>query len=47
MGRIFIGILVVVVVVLAGGVIFLGTYHQPPQTAHTEVQVPNDRLSLQ
>jgi hypothetical protein len=47
MGRIFIGIVVAVVVVLAGGVIFLGTYQQPPQTARMEVQIPNDRLSLQ
>ena len=47
MARIFAGLLVVIVVVLAGGVIFLGTYQQPPSTTKMEVQIPNDRLSLQ
>jgi len=47
MGRIFLGLVVAVVVVLAGGIVFLGTYQQPPSTSHQEVQIPNDRLSLQ
>ena len=47
MNRIFLGVVVIVVVLLAGGVVFLGTYQQPPTTSKMEVQVPNDRLSLQ
>ena len=47
MNRIFLGVVVVVVVLLAGGVVFLGTYQQPPTTSKMEVQIPNDRLSLQ
>ena len=47
MNRIFFGVVVVVVVLLAGGVVFLGTYQQPPTTSKMEVQIPNDRLSLQ
>lgn len=47
MNRVFLGVVVVVVVLLAGGVVFLGTYQQPPTTATMEVQIPNDRLSLQ
>jgi hypothetical protein len=47
MNRIILGVVVVVVVLLAGGVVFLGTYQQPPATSKMEVQVPNDRLTLQ
>jgi len=47
MNRIFLGVVVVVVVLLAGGVVFLGTYQQAPVTSKLEVQIPNDRLSLQ
>ena len=47
MNRIILGVVVIVVVLLAGGVVFLGTYQQPPATSKMEVQVPNDRLSLQ
>jgi fumarate reductase subunit D len=47
MNRIFLGVVVLVVVLLAGGVVFLGTYQQPPQTSKMEVQIPNDRLTLQ
>jgi hypothetical protein len=47
MNRVILGIVVAFVVVLAAGVVFLGTYQQPPSTARTEVQIPNDRLSLQ
>jgi cell division protein FtsN len=47
MNRIFLGVVVAVVVLLAGGVVFLGTYQQAPSTTKMEVQIPNDRLSLQ
>jgi hypothetical protein len=47
MNRIFLGVVVLVVVLLAGGVVFLGTYQQAPQTSKMEVQIPNDRLTLQ
>ena len=47
MNRIILGVVVIIVVLLAGGVVFLGTYQQPPATSKMEVQVPNDRLSLQ
>jgi hypothetical protein len=47
MNRVILGVVVVVVVLLAGGVVFLGTYQQPPSTSKMEVQVPNDRLTLQ
>jgi hypothetical protein len=47
MNRIFLGVVVIIVVLLAGGVVFLGTYQQPPTTSKMEVQVPNDRLTLQ
>lgn len=47
MNRIILGVVVILVVLLAGGVVFLGTYQQPPATSKLEVQVPNDRLSLQ
>ena len=39
--------LVAVLVLVAGGVVFLGFYDVPPPTAKMEVQIPNDRLSLQ
>jgi hypothetical protein len=47
MNRIIIGLVVTVIVLLAAGVVFLGTYQRPPATAKMEVQIPNDRLSLQ
>ena len=47
MNRIILGVVVIIVVLLAGGVVFLGTYQQPPTTSKMEVQVPNDRLTLQ
>ena len=47
MNRIILGVVVIIVVLLAGGVVFLGTYQQPPATSKMEVQVPNDRLTLQ
>lgn len=47
MNRIILGVVVVILVLLAGGVVFLGTYQQPPTTSKMEVQVPNDRLTLQ
>jgi hypothetical protein len=47
MNRIILGVVVIIVVLLAGGVVFLGTYQQPPITSKMEVQVPNDRLTLQ
>ena len=47
MNRIFLGVVLAIVILLAGGVVFLGTYQQPPATSKMEVQIPNDRLSLQ
>ena len=47
MNRIILGVVVIIVVLLAGGVVFLGTYQQSPTTSKLEVQVPNDRLTLQ
>ena len=47
MNRIILGVVVIIVVQLAGGVVFHGNYQQPPATSKMEVQVPNDRLSLQ
>jgi hypothetical protein len=47
MNRVILGVVVIIVVLLAGGVVFLGTYQQPPATSKMEVQIPNDRLSLQ
>jgi hypothetical protein len=47
MNRVILGVVVIIVVLLAGGVVFLGTYQQPPVTSKMEVQVPNDRLTLQ
>jgi hypothetical protein len=37
----------IVVLVLAGGVVFLGTYKLPAPSQQVELQIPNDRLSLQ
>lgn len=36
-----------VVVVLAGAILVLGTYKLPAPQQAMEVQIPNDRLSLQ
>ncbi len=47
MNRSILGILVAILVLLVAGVVFLGTYQQPPATTRMEVQIPNDRLSLQ
>lgn len=47
MARIFAGLVVVIIVVVAAGIVFLGTYQRPPSTAKVEVTIPNDRLSLQ
>jgi hypothetical protein len=47
MNRAILGILVAILVLLVAGVVFLGTYQQPPSAARTEVPIPNDRLSLQ
>lgn len=40
-------ILGIVVVILVGGILFLGTYKLPAPTQQVELQIPNDRLSLQ
>jgi hypothetical protein len=37
----------IVVVVLLGGIVFLGTYKLPAPSQQVELQIPNDRLSLQ
>ncbi|MBK8158558.1 MAG: hypothetical protein IPK59_07250 [Rhodospirillaceae bacterium] len=37
----------IVVLVLAGGVVFLGTYKLPAPSQQVELQIPNDRLTLQ
>ena len=47
MNRGILGIIVAIFVLLVAGVVFLGTYQQPPSTARTEVPIPNDRLALQ
>jgi hypothetical protein len=47
MNRIIIGLVIAIIVLLAAGIVFLGTYQRPPATAKMEVQIPNDRLSLQ
>jgi hypothetical protein len=47
MNRIIFGLVIAIIVLLAAGVVFLGTYQRPPSTAKMEVQIPNDRLSLQ
>ncbi|MDY0872775.1 hypothetical protein [Dongia rigui] len=47
MSKPLISIIGVVVVILVGGVIFLGTYKLPAPTQQVELQIPNDRLSLQ
>jgi hypothetical protein len=47
MSKPLLSILGIVVVILVGGVIFLGTYKLPAPTQQVELQIPNDRLSLQ
>ncbi len=47
MNRSILGIIVAILVLLVAGVVFLGTYQQPPSTTRTEVPIPNDRLTLQ
>ena len=47
MSKAVIGLVAVVLALVAGGVIFLGVYDMPPPTAKMEIQIPNDRLSLQ
>jgi len=47
MNRSILGIIVAILVLLVAGVVFLCTYQQPPSTTRMEVQIPNDRLSLQ
>ncbi|WP_303980806.1 hypothetical protein [Dongia mobilis] len=37
----------IVILVLAGGVVFLGTYKLPAPSQQVELQIPNDRLTLQ
>ena len=37
----------ILVLVLAGGVVFLGTYKLPAPSQQVELQIPNDRLTLQ
>jgi hypothetical protein len=47
MNRGILGIIVAILVLLVAGVVFLGTYQRPPTTTKMEVQIPNDRLTLQ
>lgn len=47
MSKAVVGLVVTILVLVAGGVVFLGVYDMPPPTAKMEVQIPNDRLSLQ
>lgn len=47
MSKPLLSLLGIVVVILVGGVIFLGTYRLPAPTQQVELQIPNDRLSLQ
>lgn len=37
----------IVVLVIAGGIVFLGTFKLPAPSQQVELQIPNDRLSLQ
>jgi hypothetical protein len=37
----------ILVLILAGGIVFLGTYKLPAPSQQVELQIPNDRLSLQ
>ena len=37
----------ILLLVLAGGIVFLGTYKLPAPSQQVELQIPNDRLSLQ
>ncbi|WP_374651443.1 hypothetical protein [Dongia sp.] len=37
----------IAVLVILGGIVFLGTYKLPAPTQQVELQIPNDRLSLQ
>lgn len=37
----------IVILILAGGIVFLGTFKLPAPTQQVELQIPNDRLSLQ
>lgn len=47
MSKAIIGLVAAVLVLVVGGVVFLGVYDMPPPTAKMEIQIPNDRLSLQ
>ena len=47
MSKPLLSILGIVVAILVGGVVFLGTYKLPAPTQQVELQIPNDRLSLQ
>jgi hypothetical protein len=47
MSKPLLSIIGIVVVILVGGILFLGTYKLPAPTQQVELQIPNDRLSLQ
>lgn len=47
MNRLLLTLLGGIAVVLAGGIVLLGTYKLPAPTQPMETQIPNDRLSLQ
>ncbi len=47
MNRALIGIVVALIVIIGGGLAVLAAWDLPAPTAKMEVQVPNDRLSLQ
>lgn len=37
----------IVFLILVGGIVFLGTFKLPAPSQQVELQIPNDRLSLQ
>ena len=47
MSKAILTIIGIAVVVVLGAVVFLGTYKLPAPTQQVELQIPNDRLSLQ
>ncbi|TDQ84534.1 hypothetical protein A8950_1091 [Dongia mobilis] len=47
MNKMMLSLLGGVFVILVGGIVFLGTFKLPAPTQAMEVQIPNDRLSLQ
>jgi hypothetical protein len=47
MHKALLGLLIAVIVIIGGAVAVLAAWDLPAPTAQMEVQIPNDRLSLQ